>query len=57
MINIKSLPLRLLQVKFGHMYAINLFSSSKILKNTHTNKRNLKGDATLKNYFNKRSEM
>lgn len=57
MINIKSLPLRLLQVKFDHMYAINLFSSSKIIKNTHTNKRNLKGDATLKNYFNKRSEM
>lgn len=44
-------------MKFYQPYAINLFSSSKTIKNTHTSKRNLKGDATLKNYFNKRTEM
>lgn len=57
MINIKSLTLKLIQIKFYHQCAINLFSSSKTVKNTHTSKRNLKGDAILKNYFNKRSEM
>lgn len=44
-------------MKFYQSYAINLFSSSKTIKNTHTSKRNLQGDAILKNYFNKRSEM